>query len=92
MHPDLGIWFDYFVIFGTAFIYYHTLGSPLKLFEKQARKRWEVMKEMAITFNEYFDRKFDFNFNVMLVEHGICYHIEPANVNSRYSWLSRKGL
>jgi hypothetical protein len=91
IHADLGKWLDYFVILATAFIYYFTLWSPLKLFERQAKKKWDIMKELANRLNEDYDKKFDFNFNVMLVNLGVGYYIEPIDRKNWYSWFSWKG-
>ncbi len=90
MHPDLGIWLDYFVILATVFIYYYSFWSPLKLFESQARKKWEVMKYMATNLDDDYGRKFNFNFTIMLVQTSFCYYIEPVKENLVLAWLSRK--
>jgi hypothetical protein len=82
-------WIDIFIVFATIFIYYHSILSPFKLFEKLSKKKWDIMKQLASKLNDDYDKKFDFNFSIMLVRPAFAYFIEPSSTNKWISWLSR---
>ena len=46
------------------------------------------MKQLSSKLNDDYDKKFDFNFNIMLVKDSFWYFIEPSSANKWISWLS----
>jgi hypothetical protein len=90
-YPKLTNFLDYFTIIGTVFIYYFSIFSPHKKYEKAQKRKWEAMEKLAARMIEDYP-EFKFSINIMFVKYWIFYRIEPLKGNpdkAKFTWLGK---
>lgn len=83
----------WFTLIGSVFIYYVTMWSPSKLYDKSKNRKWDAMKELAKKLNADYNNEYNFGVNVMLVHRRILFRLEPSEKDPnklKKSWFKKR--
>lgn len=76
-HPVVSNFIEYSVLAGTAFIYYFSILSPHRKYEKAVKSKWDAMEKLSKRLDEDYQGVYKFGINVMLTRIAFFYSIEP---------------
>lgn len=92
--PDSIIIMEIVGIGGTLFIYFFSIVSPYKLYQKLAKRKWEIMKSQCQRIEKDYGSKYKFSYNIMLVRNSTFHFLEPFKPNTggrlNIVWKSKK--
>lgn len=90
-HQNWSFFLNGLTILGTAFIYYFSIFSPHKKYEKTKKRKWELMEKQAVKLNDDYNNEYQFSINIMLAHWTPVYLIEPRKGNREKKKVSFNG-